>query len=86
LQGKLLHLHDSAKGHTSEFVFDGVLDAAAGQEAVFQSVGAPLVAHVLAGFNACCFAYGQTGSGKTHSQFGKVGVGIEGVGGCKSCG
>jgi hypothetical protein len=29
--------------------------------AVYDDLGAPVVASVLAGFNACIFAYGQTG-------------------------
>jgi hypothetical protein len=71
-KGKLLYLHDLAKSHSSEFVFDTVLDSQTTQEEVFACVGAPLVHHALSGRNSCCFAYGNTGSGKTYSIHGKV--------------
>merc|ERR1719502_527588 len=41
------------------------------QEDVFDTLGRPLVDHILNGFNACVFAYGQTGSGKSYSVFGE---------------
>lgn len=40
------------------------------QETVYEAVAAPLLGHVLGGYNGCIFAYGQTGSGKTYSMTG----------------
>eukprot|EP00803_Ostreobium_quekettii_P011013 evm.model.scf_946.1 EVM.evm.TU.scf_946.1 scf_946:6400-16587(+) len=72
-ENRLLRIRDPHRGHASEFVFDQLFPSSAGQEFVYQAVGAPLVEHVLGGYNACVFAYGQTGSGKTHSMFGGPG-------------
>ena len=44
------------------------------QARVHASVGAPAVAAVLNGLNACVLCYGQTGSGKTHTAFGPPGA------------
>ena len=40
------------------------------QQAVYESVGRPLLQHALDGFNCCILAYGQTGSGKTFTMIG----------------
>eukprot|EP00930_Biecheleria_cincta_P001713 TRINITY_DN102823_c0_g1_i1.p1 TRINITY_DN102823_c0_g1~~TRINITY_DN102823_c0_g1_i1.p1 ORF type:complete len:1069 (-),score=168.56 TRINITY_DN102823_c0_g1_i1:305-3511(-) len=53
------------------FSFNRIFTPEDGQEVVFNFVAKPLVDHMMAGFNSCCFAYGQTGSGKTHSVFGE---------------
>ena len=37
---------------------------------MYDSIGASLLSHVRAGFNATCFAYGQTGAGKSYSMVG----------------
>jgi hypothetical protein len=42
------------------------------QDDVFQEVGAPMVASVMRGVNACVIAFGQTGSGKTYTTFGSA--------------
>ncbi|KAG8457103.1 hypothetical protein KFE25_009863 [Diacronema lutheri] len=60
----------SADRPEREFNFDDVFMEDTPQERIFDSVCRPLCAHVLAGYNACCFAYGQTGSGKTYTIFG----------------
>ena len=44
------------------------------QARIHASVGAPAVAAVLNGLNACVLCYGQTGSGKTHTAFGPPGA------------
>lgn len=72
VNGSLLQLHDVGKQHTSQFAFDDVFGSQAGQAQLHDAIGQPLVEHVLAGYNACCFAYGQTGSGKTYSMVGEV--------------
>eukprot|EP01062_Namystynia_karyoxenos_P020440 TRINITY_DN1773_c1_g3_i1.p1 TRINITY_DN1773_c1_g3~~TRINITY_DN1773_c1_g3_i1.p1 ORF type:complete len:1438 (+),score=462.47 TRINITY_DN1773_c1_g3_i1:143-4456(+) len=45
----------------------------ASQRTVFETVGVPLVAHAMLGYNACIFAYGQTSSGKTYTMMGPPG-------------
>ena len=42
----------------------------AGQDAVFQDLGTPLLDNAFQGYNNCIFAYGQTGSGKSYSMMG----------------
>ncbi|XP_053515579.1 kinesin-like protein KIF14 [Artibeus jamaicensis] len=42
----------------------------AGQDAVYGTLAAPLLARALEGYNACLFAYGQTGSGKSYTMMG----------------
>lgn len=54
----------------ASFDLDGVFDAPTTQAALFSALGAPAVASVLQGFNACVLAYGRSGSGKTHTVLG----------------
>jgi kinesin family member 1 len=42
----------------------------AGQDNLFQDLGAPLLDNAFEGYNNCIFAYGQTGSGKSYSMMG----------------
>lgn len=42
----------------------------AGQENLFEDLGAPLLDNAFQGYNNCIFAYGQTGSGKSYSMMG----------------
>ena len=42
----------------------------AGQDSLFQDLGAPLLDNAFQGYNNCIFAYGQTGSGKSYSMMG----------------
>jgi kinesin family member 1 len=42
----------------------------AGQNNLFQDLGAPLLDNAFQGYNNCIFAYGQTGSGKSYSMMG----------------
>jgi len=42
----------------------------AGQDSLFQDLGAPLLDNAFEGYNNCIFAYGQTGSGKSYSMMG----------------
>ena len=60
------------------FEFDRVFDQSATQQEVYQDTTAPLLPHVLEGFNASVFAYGATGAGKTHTMVGNTesGVGV----------
>lgn len=51
------------------FKFNGIMNAEAKQEEVFNCIGAPAVRNVLQGLNSTVFAYGQTGSGKVSSIF-----------------
>lgn len=63
-------------GSSHTFTYDDTLCSVEGtkdratQETVYESVAAPLLGHVLTGYNGCIFAYGQTGSGKTYSMVG----------------
>lgn len=54
----------------STFRFDSVLGSLSTQDGVFQDSVQPLVAQVLAGYEATAFAYGQTGTGKTYTMEG----------------
>lgn len=47
-----------------DFNFDSIFGSESTQVQVFQDTAAPLIADVLAGYNATIFAYGQTGTGK----------------------
>eukprot|EP00929_Paragymnodinium_shiwhaense_P079549 TRINITY_DN41458_c0_g1_i2.p1 TRINITY_DN41458_c0_g1~~TRINITY_DN41458_c0_g1_i2.p1 ORF type:complete len:990 (+),score=217.14 TRINITY_DN41458_c0_g1_i2:39-3008(+) len=62
----------SVISHNESYVFDvdHVFPSEATQSEVYEDVGCPIVADVLAGYNGTILAYGQTGSGKTHSMFG----------------
>ncbi|CAG9943450.1 unnamed protein product [Clonostachys rosea f. rosea IK726] len=42
----------------------------AGQNNLFDDLGAPLLDNAFDGYNNCIFAYGQTGSGKSYSMMG----------------
>lgn len=46
------------------FSFDRIFGSESSQVQVFQDTALPLIADVLAGYNATIFAYGQTGTGK----------------------
>jgi len=53
--------------HT-QFPFDGVFDADASNQDVYESVARPLLDTVLEGNPATLFVFGQTGSGKTYTM------------------
>lgn len=55
-------INNSRSKHS--FKFNGILNADAKQEEVFNCIGASAVRNVLQGLNSTIFAYGQTGSGK----------------------
>jgi hypothetical protein len=61
---------NGARPGTMAFELDGVFAGGTTQRALFDALGAPAVASVLAGFNACVLAYGRSGSGKTHTVLG----------------
>ncbi|KAL8705228.1 MAG: hypothetical protein Q9201_001644 [Fulgogasparrea decipioides] len=42
----------------------------AGQDNLFNDLGAPLLDNAFQGYNNCIFAYGQTGAGKSYSMMG----------------
>ncbi|KAG4066799.1 hypothetical protein HA402_012866 [Bradysia odoriphaga] len=56
---------------TKKFTFDRSFGQDSNQVAVYQSVVAPYIEEVLAGYNCTVFAYGQTGTGKTHTMIGE---------------
>lgn len=57
-------------GAPRAFGFDAVLPERATQRDVFDAVGRPAVAAVVAGYSATLLAYGQTGAGKSHTMHG----------------
>lgn len=59
------------KPEQKRFFFDWVGGENTTQQAIFKTVGEPMVAACLEGFNCCIFAYGQTGAGKTFTMQGK---------------
>lgn len=61
-----LSLDNAAK--VREFAYDRVFGPDADQDAVYNEVGGPIVADVLAGYNGTILAYGQTGTGKTYTM------------------
>lgn len=62
--------HVNNKKLQQTFQFNGVFNADATQDEVFEEVGVPAVQNALKGFNSTIFAYGQTGSGKTFTLTG----------------
>lgn len=52
------------------FNFNGILNASASQDQVFDTVGKAAINNALDGYNSTIFAYGQTGSGKTFTLIG----------------
>lgn len=73
-------LYERREGATvREHAFDFVFPPLCRTEAVYASLGAPIVAAALEGVNSTLFAYGQTGSGKTYSLMGPLAAG-SGVG------
>jgi len=56
-----------------KYGFSRIFGPESDQREVFEGVCEPHVAHVMSGYNSCCFAFGQTGSGKTYSMFGERG-------------
>ncbi|CAE7167733.1 KIF13B [Symbiodinium necroappetens] len=55
------------------YVFDTVLPGSAGQAAVYNLIGSPLVASLAAGYHSCVLGFGATGCGKSHTIFGGPG-------------
>lgn len=51
------------------FAYDHVYHRS-GQERIYSDIGARVLEHAWAGYNACVFAYGQTGSGKSYTMLG----------------
>lgn len=81
MAGDEVSVVDLSGGAGSKFCFDSALWSAgeevsdsanpnASQEVVYSAIGAPLLEHIIAGYNGCIFAYGQTGSGKTYCMMG----------------
>lgn len=56
---------------TKKFTFDRSFGQDSNQVTIYQSVVAPFIEEVLAGYNCTVFAYGQTGTGKTHTMIGE---------------
>lgn len=53
------------------FSFDRTFNTNSKQVEVYQTIVAPMIEEVLAGYNCTVFAYGQTGTGKTHTMIGE---------------
>lgn len=64
------HLSVMASTEDREFQFDYVLDTDKDQLTAYETVGEPILADILSGYNSTLMAYGQTGSGKTYTIFG----------------
>ncbi|RLN82144.1 hypothetical protein BBJ28_00007466 [Nothophytophthora sp. Chile5] len=60
----------STRSIASYSSFDGVYPGHSTQQEVFDAIGRPFVADLLAGYNCTILAYGQTGSGKTYTTVG----------------
>lgn len=60
--------HVTVDGKT--FVFDSIFGPETEQAAIYDRAAKPLVADLLAGYNATILAYGQTSSGKTYTMEG----------------
>eukprot|EP00930_Biecheleria_cincta_P033362 TRINITY_DN23111_c0_g1_i1.p1 TRINITY_DN23111_c0_g1~~TRINITY_DN23111_c0_g1_i1.p1 ORF type:complete len:1639 (+),score=285.77 TRINITY_DN23111_c0_g1_i1:427-4917(+) len=65
--------NSSGSRKSEAFMFDTVLPTSAGQSAVYNLLGSPVVQAVADGYHGCIFAYGQTGSGKSYTIFGGKG-------------
>ena len=62
--------HKTFKFDKSYWSFNKSDSHFAGQDNLFQDLGAPLLDNAFQGYNNCIFAYGQTGSGKSYSMMG----------------
>ncbi|KAG2520809.1 hypothetical protein BBI17_006965, partial [Phytophthora kernoviae] len=71
--------NELTNGGTAYSCFDGVYSGHATQQEIFESVGQPFVADLLAGYNCTIIAYGQTGSGKTYTIVGEHTVETRGL-------
>lgn len=69
-QLKRLVLQDPEGKHSGEYVFERTFATDQNQSQVFSETTAPLVAHVLAGYHACCLMFGASGSGKSYTLCG----------------
>ena len=52
------------------FIFDTVLPTSAGQAAMYNLIGGPILDRLIDGYNSCIIAFGATGCGKSHTIFG----------------
>lgn len=52
------------------FIFDTVLPSSAGQAAMYNLIGGPILDRLVDGYNSCIIAFGATGCGKSHTIFG----------------
>ena len=59
------------KPEPKKFTFDWIGAENTTQHTIFTTVGEPMIAACLEGFNCCIFAYGQTGAGKTFTMQGR---------------
>ncbi|XP_065183133.1 kinesin-II 85 kDa subunit-like [Sycon ciliatum] len=75
MSGQKVTIHNPAPGGSGqhkdkEFFYDYCYFWDAKTDAIYDSLGAPLLNKALDGYNATIFAYGQTGSGKTYGMSG----------------
>ena len=81
VDGSSVVINDPATGkevsrHAYDYVFDSrdpSSGAFAGQQTVYNVLGAEILETAFQGRNVAFFTYGQTGSGKTYSTFGSPG-------------
>ncbi|KAJ5086941.1 hypothetical protein NUU61_008248 [Penicillium alfredii] len=67
------------EGEEYSFQFNGVYDAEASQQELFDAEVAPTIKHLFNGFDVTLFAYGVTGTGKTHTMRGGKSLADRGV-------
>lgn len=67
---KEIHVQSAHDSKMKKFTFDKTFGQESLQVDVYQSVVAPMIQEVLAGYNCTVFAYGQTGTGKTYTMIG----------------
>ena len=63
-----------SKPYPRTFNYDFVGDEDITQAELFETIGKPIVASCLSGYNATIFAYGQTGAGKSFSIVGPANI------------
>ncbi|CAJ1341522.1 unnamed protein product [Effrenium voratum] len=57
-------------------MFDTVLPSSAGQAAVYNLIGSPVLHRLMSGYHGCILAFGPTGCGKSHTIFGMESRGL----------
>jgi len=71
-----IHLKPERTGKQETFMFDTVLPSSAGQAAVYNLIGSPVLHRLMSGYHGCILAFGPTGCGKSHTIFGMESRGL----------